>query len=664
MAMTFRWNSKAERQSDRLCALLASLANHRASENRLEDTFDMEPRVVAALEALRLKILRLESEADTLLGAVTDIQEKHRDGWIDERIDPDALSGPFAQTATRVNELVASHIAVKMKVVDVVKAYAAGDFSVQIDRMPGKKATITAAMDEAKASFEAVARNRDHAERFKAALLDVRKLHDEGWIDEQIDASKLVGNYADAARIVNELVASHIAVKMKVVDVVQAYARGDFSVDMDRLPGKKAQITAAIDGVKASFEGLSTSIAHLAKSAARGDFTVRGDVGGFENAFRTMIVDLNTLMETADVGLNEVARVLSAIARGDLTEQITNDYAGTFGQLKNDSNATVSGLAELITQIKRAVEMVSNAASEIAAGNNDLSARTEEQASSLEETASSMEELTTTVKQNADNARQANQLAIGASEIARKGGEVVGGVVQMMASINESSRKIVDIISVIDGIAFQTNILALNAAVEAARAGEQGRGFAVVAGEVRSLAQRSAEAAKEIKSLIGDSVEKASAGSKLVDEAGVTMTEIVGSVKRVTEIMSQIASASSEQRIGIEQINQTIAQLEQVTQQNASLVGRAAESAAALDEEAQNLMVATSAFRLSKESTPPRILDETHTSGQAGAGTAHTLGTRATNGAARREQVAAKRLPVAANGTRAHITDDEDWKSF
>ena len=662
MATTFRWNSKAERQSDLICSLLMSLAHDRASFVKFDGIPDPEPRIVAALEAVRKKIDRLETGADALVSAVVEIEEKHGQGWIDERIDTKALWGPFAQAAVHVNDLVASHIAVKMKVVDVVKAYAAGDFSAQMDRMPGKKATITAAIDEAKVSFETVASNRDEAERFRAALLDIRKLHDEGWIDERIDASNLAGTYADAARIVNDLVASHIAVKMKVVDVVQAYARGDFSVEMDRLPGKKAQITAAIDGVKASFEGLSTSIAHLAKSAARGDFTVRGAVDGFENAFQTMIVDLNTLMETADVGLNEVARVLSAIARGDLTEQITNDYAGTFGQLKNDSNATVAGLADLITQIKRSVEMVSTAATEIATGNNDLSARTEQQASSLEETASSMEELTTTVKQNADNARQANQLAIGASEIARKGGDVVGEVVQMMASINESSRKIVDIISVIDGIAFQTNILALNAAVEAARAGEQGRGFAVVAGEVRNLAQRSAGAAKEIKSLIGDSVEKASAGSKLVDEAGVTMTEIVGSVKRVTEIMSEIASASSEQRIGIEQINQTITQLEQVTQQNASLVGRAAESAAALDEEAQNLMVATSAFRLAKEAAQPRILDETHAARPAGAAPRAVVG-RAPSALARLEAAAASRS-ATASAARPHQSSDEDWKSF
>jgi methyl-accepting chemotaxis protein len=238
------------------------------------------------------------------------------------------------------------------------------------------------------------------------------------------------------------------------------------------------------------------------------------------------------------------------------------------------------------------------ASDEIASGNADLSSRTESQASSLEETASSMEELTTTVKQNADNARQANQLVVSASDFATKGGDVVGHVVDTMGSIKESSRKIVDIIGVIDGIAFQTNILALNAAVEAARAGEQGRGFAVVAAEVRNLAQRSANAAKEIKSLISDSVEKVDAGGKLVDEAGKTMEEIVTSVKHVADIMGEITAASQEQSSGIEEVNRAIAQMDEMTQQNAALVEEAAAAAESMQEQAAALAQAVAVFKL------------------------------------------------------------------
>jgi methyl-accepting chemotaxis protein len=293
-----------------------------------------------------------------------------------------------------------------------------------------------------------------------------------------------------------------------------------------------------------------------------------------------------------------VVRVLAALAKGDLTQTISGDYQGTFGQLKDDSNATVAQLTEIISRIKEAAETINTASKEIASGNTDLSQRTEEQASSLEETASSMEELTSTVKQNADNARQANQLAAGASDVAVRGGEVVGQVVHTMTSISESSKKIVDIISVIDGIAFQTNILALNAAVEAARAGEQGRGFAVVASEVRNLAQRSAAAAKEIKGLISDSVSKVESGTALVDQAGRTMQEVVTAVKRVTDIMAEISAASTEQSAGIEQVNQAISQMDDVTQQNAALVEEAAAAAESMEEQAQKLTAMMATFRL------------------------------------------------------------------
>ena len=263
-----------------------------------------------------------------------------------------------------------------------------------------------------------------------------------------------------------------------------------------------------------------------------------------------------------------------------------------------------SKLNEMVSGIKESTESINTAAKEIASGNTDLSQRTEEQASSLEETASSMEELTSTVKQNAENAKQANQLAVGASEVAVRGGEVVNQVVHTMSGITESSKKIADIISVIDGIAFQTNILALNAAVEAARAGEQGRGFAVVASEVRSLAQRSAAAAKEIKTLIHDSVERVDFGAGLVDRAGTTMQEMVASVKRVTDIMAEISVASQEQSAGIEQINKAINEMDNVTQQNAALVEEAAASSQLLEDQAEKLARAGSQFNLGHQGVP------------------------------------------------------------
>ncbi len=298
--------------------------------------------------------------------------------------------------------------------------------------------------------------------------------------------------------------------------------------------------------------------------------------------------------------LNEAVTVANAVASGDLTSKIVVDSTNETGQLMQALKIMNDNLVDLVSKVRTGTDSIATASSEIASGNSDLSQRTEEQASSLEQTASSMEELTSTVKQNADNARQANQLAAGASEVAVKGGAVVGQVVQTMSSINESSKKIVDIISVIDGIAFQTNILALNAAVEAARAGEQGRGFAVVATEVRTLAQRSAAAAKEIKELINDSVSKVEVGSQLVDEAGATMDEIVNAVKRVTDIMSEISAASQEQSSGIEQVNQAVTQMDEVTQQNAALVEQAAAAAESMQEQARALTHAVTTFKLSE----------------------------------------------------------------
>ena len=302
------------------------------------------------------------------------------------------------------------------------------------------------------------------------------------------------------------------------------------------------------------------------------------------------------LIRSITVPLARAVKVAQTVAEGDLTSRIDVHSTDETGQLMQALRDMNESLMRIVGEVRSSTDTIATASAQIASGNQDLSSRTEQQASSLEETASSMEELTSTVRQNGDNANQANHLAISASDIAVKGGAVVSQVVQTMGAINDSSKKIADIISVIDGIAFQTNILALNAAVEAARAGEQGRGFAVVATEVRNLAQRSAAAAREIKVLIDDSVDKVSSGSKLVDQAGATMTEIVGSIQRVADIMGEISSATREQVDGIEQVNQAIMQMDNVTQQNAALVEEAAAAAESLQDQANGLVKVVSVF--------------------------------------------------------------------
>jgi methyl-accepting chemotaxis protein len=359
-------------------------------------------------------------------------------------------------------------------------------------------------------------------------------------------------------------------------------------------------------------------VAVILVAAVMGDFTQRITMQGKVGFYRELSESINQLMQISESGLNETVRVLNALSRGDLTEKIVNHYSGTFGKLKEDANTTVEELKGVIGQIKKVAESIHIAAGDIAHGNMSLSHRTEVQAASLDQTTTSMQKLTMTVHQNSDNAKHASDLAVSASNTAAKGVVVIGQVVKMMEAINESSRKVVEIISVIDSIAFQTNILALNAAVEAARAGEQGRGFAVVAGEVRSLSQRAAAAAGEIKNLIGDSVEKVDDGCKLVTQAGKTMEDIVNSIHGVSSIMTQISAASVEQTAGIEQVNLAICQMDDVTQQNAALVEQASAAAESLEKQTQDLTVTVAHFKIDNDDADDLFVAEPEEDAETG----------------------------------------------
>ena len=345
-------------------------------------------------------------------------------------------------------------------------------------------------------------------------------------------------------------------------------------------------------------------IERLIQAAAAGQLDERLEPEQFDGFARNVASGINDLLDAMVNPMQATNVVVKSLAEGDLTNMMDGEYQGQFADLQTAVNDSVSNLLEIVTEIRGTADNIGSSAGELSRGNADLSQRTEEMASSLEETASSMEEMTGTVRQNADNARQANQLAAGAREQAEKGGEVVSNAVEAMGAINNSSKEIADIIGVIDEIAFQTNLLALNAAVEAARAGEQGRGFAVVAAEVRNLAQRSAGAAKEIKSLIKDSVDKVEEGTRLVDESGSTLEEIVNSVKKVSDIIAEIAAASEEQSAGIDQVNKAVTQLDEVTQQNAALVEEAAAASESMDEQAQGLGTLMSRFHTGDQNFP------------------------------------------------------------
>jgi methyl-accepting chemotaxis protein len=340
----------------------------------------------------------------------------------------------------------------------------------------------------------------------------------------------------------------------------------------------------------------------LIAAAQLGDLNGRVEVADKEGFFGTLADGMNRLLDVVSGAFADIAQVMGALAEGDLTHKIAGDYSGTFAQVKDDINRTVQQLDSIVGEIRESSDLMITASDEISAGNNNLSSRTEQQAASLEETASSMEELTSTVRQNADNAHQANHLAVGARNSAEKGGEIVGSAIQAMEAINTSSNKIAEIIGVIDEIAFQTNLLALNASVEAARAGEQGRGFAVVATEVRNLAQRSATAAKEIKELIQDSVEKVKTGAELVNDSGETLEEIVTSVKKVGDIIAEIAAASQEQSSGIDQVNQTVTSMDELTQQNAALAEQTSAASISMNERAKDMASQVQFFNLARRS--------------------------------------------------------------
>jgi methyl-accepting chemotaxis protein len=473
--------------------------------------------------------------------------------------------------------------------------------------------TVQASHDHERASNELAVAFKTQVQEWKNTLLRGKdpKALDKHWsafikIERETaeTARKLVAALpaGQARALVEKFAASHVTMGQSYRKGFEAFKAAGFDAAMGdaAVKGMDREPAQLLDEAGERIAAESAVIS--ARAAADGQRATLVSVVLMLVAFGASLAAGLLFSRTITGPINQAVGVARGVAAGDLTMQFDVQGKDETAQLLIALKEMQASLAAVVSNVRQNSESVASASAQIAQGNLDLSQRTEQQASALQQTAASMEQLGSTVKQNADNARQANQLAQGASSVAVRGGAVVGQVVETMKGINDSSRKIADIIGVIDGIAFQTNILALNAAVEAARAGEQGRGFAVVASEVRSLAQRSAAAAKEIKSLIGVSVERVEQGTALVDQAGATMTEIVGSIKRVTDIMGEISAASTEQSSGVAQVGQAVSQMDQATQQNAALVEESAAAAENLKGQAQRLVQTVAEFKLAQVS--------------------------------------------------------------
>ncbi|HFJ9784663.1 TPA: methyl-accepting chemotaxis protein [Stenotrophomonas maltophilia] len=461
--------------------------------------------------------------------------------------------------------------------------------------------------DELTQLGEAMASVRQSVQAAIGAQLQMAAQHEAGAIRYRMDASAFPGDFGRMVQATNSLVESHVQVELLMAEVMQRYAIGDLSRDLPDYPGEKGTLTRTLAAVKQSLMAINAQIDALARAARAGDFSMRGDAAAFQFQFKAMVEHLNGMMASSQASIADVSDVLRAISHGDLTARMDGEYDGVFARMRDDANTTTAQLTGIVRGIQVAADSINNAAQELAAGNNDLSRRTEQQAANLEEAAASMEELTSTVRQNAELARQADSEAHAAGAAVRETEQAMAQMASVMGEIDQSSARISEISTVIDGIAFQTNILALNAAVEAARAGEQGRGFAVVASEVRTLAQRAGVAAKEIKELIEDAAAKVKSGLAVTVESEAAIARVAQASSRTTQLMSDIAAASKEQAAGIEQVNQVVVQMDQVTQQNAALVEEATAASRALEEQAHALTTSVAVFKVEQGARMPIV---------------------------------------------------------
>ncbi len=571
---------------------------------------------------------------NAFLAAQSELARQHNEhGQISATMNDAQFPGAYREMGRKLNQMVRAHIEVQTQFMDCMVQYANGCFETCMPPLPGERKAISdtaerlrgvllKAQEDAKETLKikialdnsgscVMMADADGFIRYQnKAMMSLMQRSENGFksVWPTFSAANLNGSSFDLFHknpshqrgLLAHLKDEHRA-DLKLAD---RRVRMTVNPIFDETGARLGSVIEYLD--RTAEATAEKEVADIVGAAAEGDFSKQIDEAGKAGFLLEMARGLNAVVSTSESALFEIGRILKSMAQGNLNQTIEADFKGAFAELKENSNGTIERFREIIAQIREAAGSISTASREIAMGNNDLSRRTEKQASSLEETASSTEELATTVRQNAENAVQATRLAEEASKAALRGGEVVGQVVATMSGITESHREIADITTLIDGIAFQTNLLALNAAVEAARAGEQGRGFAVVASEVRSLAQRAAEAAKEIKAVIAASVGKVDEGAKLVGSAGAAMDEIVAQVRRVTAIIGEIAAASKEQSEGITQVNQAVTRIDQITQQNAALVEEANAAAKSMEDQSEALVRSVALFKLTVEKETAR----------------------------------------------------------
>ena len=569
-----------------LMSLLQTRA--RAAEQYAEGNLTQKIDVVSSQDVLGEAMARMRRTISNLIQQINHMSNEHDAGDIDVQIPVTDFRGAYAEMADGINKMVNGHIAVKKKAMACVKEFGQGNFDAPLEKFPGKKAFINETIEAVRGSIK----------KFIADMNHMSHEHDAGDIDVQIPANEFTGSFREMAEGVNNMVNGHIAVKKKAMACVKEFGQGNFDAPLEKFPGKKAFINETIEAVRSQLKATSAEVQRLIDASKAGQLSERGEYQKFTGGWRAMVQGINELLDTILDPIGEASDVLEQLANYNLTARVKGNYQGDHARIKNALNTTGEVLHDAIAQVQQAVGQVNSAAQQISVSSQQVAEGASEQASSLEETTSSMEEMSGMTKQNADNTRQAQTLAEETRAAANKGTGEMGRMVDAMGKIKTSAQRTAEIIKDINDIAFQTNLLALNAAVEAARAGDAGRGFAVVAEEVRNLAGRAKDAAQNTESLIKESVTLAETGEKISGDVNENLNSMVVAIQKVTDIISEITVASSEQARGIEQVNRAMVEMDQVTQRSAANSEESSSAAEELAGQAEELMSLVSRFRL------------------------------------------------------------------